>query len=374
MSNQKIFISAGELSGDMHGGNLIRALLQLNNRLDITAIGGDNIKQAGGSLLYHIDETSFMGTAEIIKHLPKIYKIWRNTKKHLKFNRPDLIILIDYPGFNLRLAKYAAKLAIPVVYYISPKIWAWNESRIKKIKKYVDQMLCILPFEEEWYRERDVQAKFVGNPLIDQYQPISSPQPVKQEVKTPKIGLFPGSRAQEIQSLLPGIIEAMRKIRKYYKNFQATVAMAPGYNFSNYRNHTTESWIHWEEGQNKRILEKSDALIMASGTAVLEATILNTPTIVVYKVSPLTYLIGKMLIKVDYISLTNIIAGEEIVPELIQQEANPDHIANELIELLESKSRRKRMKKRMAEITQKLGKKGVAKRTASIINNNYLQK
>lgn len=369
MAGSKIFISAGELSGDLHGNNLVDALLQIDGSLQISAIGGDNMEEAGADLLYHINETSVMGITEVFKLLPRIYQIWRNTKKYIKATRPDLIITIDYPGFNLRLAKFAARQNIPVIYYISPKIWAWHESRIKKIRKYIDEMLCILPFEREWYEKRGVTTTFVGNPLIDRYNAVKSGKAVREPVESPKIGLFPGSRAQEINSLLPEMIATVKNLRNRFSNIAVTIAMAPGFDFRNFQQKYSYSWLQWEEGNNETIMKNSDLLIMASGTAVLEATILNTPAIVAYKVAPFTYWFGRLLVKVDHISLPNIIAGKEVLPELIQNEVQAEKITKKALDILQNPDRNMAIRQELAKITQSLGKKGVAKRAARIIYN-----
>ncbi|HMA61503.1 MAG TPA: lipid-A-disaccharide synthase [bacterium] len=369
MSGSKIFISAGELSGDIHGSNLVEALLKIDNALQINAIGGDNMEKAGASLLHHINETSVMGITEVIKILPRIYRIWRSTKSFIKKTRPDLIITIDYPGFNLRLAKFAAKQNIPVIYYISPKIWAWHESRIKKIRKYVDEMLCILPFEEKWYEKRGVTTTFVGNPLIDRYEPVRTAQTVNKPITNPEIGLLPGSRAQEINSLLPEMIASIKNLKNRYPNIGATVAMAPGFDFTDFQQKYSYPWLNWEEGNNELIMKNSDLLIVASGTAVLEATILNTPSIVIYKVAPFTYWFGRLFVNIDHISLPNIIAGKEVLPELIQNEVQADKISKKALDILNNPDRNVALRQQLAEITQSLGKKGVAERAARIIYN-----
>ena len=374
MATNNIFISAGELSGDIHGGKLVSKLLSIDDSQKITAIGGDNMQQAGASLLYHIRETSFMGISEIFRHLFKIFKIWQKTKRHIKSSRPDLIIAIDYPGFNLRLAKFASKQDIPVIYYISPKIWAWNERRIKKVRKYVNVMLCILPFEEQWYRNRGVAAYFIGNPLIDQYDPVTEPLiSNNQKIENPEIGLFPGSRAQEIENHLPDMIQSIKNIRQTFPAANATIAMVPDFDFSHYRAKYKYDWLNWIQNRNKQIMENSDILIMASGTAVLEATIFNTPAVVVYRVSPFTYWFGRIFVNLDYISLPNIIAGKEVVPELIQNELNPENICREVVAILSSPARRIQMQQNLAYITRQLGDKGVAGRAANIIYNRIKQ-
>ena len=366
MNSKKIFISAGELSGDIHGGDLIHSLTNKQTDIDITAIGGDNMQEAGADLLYHIEETSFMGLVEVVKHLPKIYSIWRTTKKHIQKIQPDLIILIDYPGFNLRLAKFANKHNIPVVYYISPKIWAWKEYRVKTIRKSVDKVISILPFEVEWYRERGVEVEYVGNPLVEQFEPVKEPKK-SNFIHNPQIGLFPGSRNQEVDSLLPTMIKGVQKLKSKYSGLEARIAMAPGVDFKQYRSEYPFPWLEWEQGNNTEIMRESDFLIMCSGTATLEATVLNTPMVVLYKVSPLTYLLGRWLIKVSFISLTNLIADKEIVPELIQYRADSDHIYSVVKDYFQNPDKINQMRKDLAQVTRMLGEEGVSKRAGEVV-------
>ncbi len=228
-----MFISAGELSGDIHAGKVIKHLKVQLPDLHITAIGGDYMADQGAELIYHIRDTSFMGFIEVIKHLPFIKKIWNNTIKHLKQTKPDLILLVDYPGFNLRLAKAASKMGIPCIYYISPTVWAWHKSRVKTIRKYVKKMLCILPFEEDWYKDYNVNATYIGHPLMDKEIPKQDEIPFSETDKI--ISLFPGSRDQEIEKHLDIMIHSSELIHQSHPEIKVAVAMAPDIDFSSYQ-------------------------------------------------------------------------------------------------------------------------------------------
>ena len=360
----KIFFSAGELSGDIHAGELIRELRKIEPELLISAIGGDNMAKAGAELIYHIRETSFMGITEVIKHLPSIRKILKNTIDFVDREKPDLIVTVDYPGFNLRLARAAWKRKIPVVYYISPTVWAWHQSRVKKIKKYTKEMLCILPFEEDWYKNFNVNATYVGNPLMDKYGDIKIENNRK---KSHLIGLFPGSRKQEVEKHLPIMIESIILLRKEFPEYQAAVAEAPGIDFGNYKKQFPCDWLKWETDQNSELMVKSDFLIMSSGTASLEAAIHNTPMVVIYSISAFSFWLIKKLVSISYISLTNLIAGEGGIKELIQDDLTPENIAAEASRILTNQEEEKKMRLFLKNVTEKIGRSGASKRAAQII-------
>jgi len=371
MASKHIFISAGELSGDIHGGNLVAAIRNEQPEISISAVGGDNMSSSGATLLYHIRETSFMGFVEVVRHLPFIYKLWKKTLRHIDQSKPDLVVLIDYPGFNLRLAKAVTKRNIPVIYYISPQVWAWHQSRVKKIKKYTRIVLCILPFEEDWLKNHGVNAHFVGHPLIDQVAKIQTINPVSESIKpvnaTPYIGLFPGSRRQEIQRHLPVMLETVHRLKENYPALHVAVSIAPDIDITAYKKQQNSEWIHWLKNRNHRIMQSANLLIMSSGTATLEASLFLTPLIVIYRLSPISYLMGKMLVKVPFISLANLIANRKGITELIQHEANPDNIVHEANILLSDSEYRAQMIQFLKEVNQQLGKPGTSNRTAEII-------
>jgi len=371
MSSKHIFISAGELSGDIHGGNLIAAIKSKQPTVEISAIGGDNMAAAGAILLYHIRETSFMGFAEIIRHLPLIYRFWKKTLRHIHRSKPDLVVLIDYPGFNLRLAKAMSKRGIPVVYYISPQVWAWHQSRVKKIKKYTRLVLCILPFEESWLKEHGVNAKYLGHPLKDHLESVRSTATTEKIVK-PKdsdilVGLFPGSRQQEVERHLPVMLESVRTLRKDFPGLHAAVAVAPDVNVAAFQSDPDMEWIQWLENQNHAIMQTADLLIMSSGTATLEAALYRTPLIVIYRLSNISYQMGKRLVKVPYISLVNLIAEEPAVAEFIQHDVTVDNILREARRILDDTNYRRQMIAYFDAVNEKLGPPGGSERVADEI-------
>jgi lipid-A-disaccharide synthase len=341
------------------------------NKLTPTAIGGDNIAGAGAELLYHIRETSIMGFAEVAKHLPFIHKLWNNTLRHIDKIKPDLVVVIDYPGFNLRLAKAVSKREIPVIYYISPQVWAWHQSRIKKIKRYTKEVLCILPFEEEWFRKRGVNARFVGHPLLDQIakekSTVLQSTPIRPSSASLVIGLFPGSRLQEVQRHLPVMIESVKKLRDKFPEIVAAVSIAPEIDMSPYRKVYDFEWLYWIGNRNHQLMNESDLLIMSSGTATLEATIFHTPMIVIYRLNSLSHRLGKLLIKVPYITIANLIANKRGVTELIQHDANANTIASEADTILSNPQQREATIQFLKNVTQRLGKPGASERAARII-------
>jgi lipid-A-disaccharide synthase len=378
MSSKKIFISAGELSGDIHGGNLIAAIKKADPEVAVSAIGGDNMSRAGASLLYHIRETSFMGLTEVVKHFPFIRRLWKDTLRHIDQIRPDLVVVIDYPGFNLRLAKAVSKRNIPVIYYISPQVWAWHQSRVKTIKKYISEVLCILPFEEEWFRKHGVNAQFVGHPLLDQLANIEKDSIDTSPIALPGasmiIGLFPGSRKQEIERHLPVMIAAVQILKMKFPKMAVAVSIAPGIDLSGYREKYNFDWLYWIKNSNYQIMRKSDLLIMSSGTATLEATLFQTPMVVIYRLSPLSYYLGRLLVKVPFITIANLIANKKGICELIQHDASPVKIAGQAELILTSKKQRKNSIDFLTDVTHRLGKPGASERAAKIILNHIKEK
>jgi lipid-A-disaccharide synthase len=368
MSIGKIFISAGELSGDLHGGKLIAALKNLNPDISVSAIGGDNMANAGAQLLFHIRETSFMGFTEVVKHLPFIAHLFRRTLQFIDAFQPDVVVLIDYPGFNLRLAKTLTQRNIPVIYYIAPQVWAWHQSRVKKIRRYTREVLCILPFEAPWFEQHGVRATFVGHPLLDQSAP-----PEKTAVDfgngQPLIGLFPGSRRQEVEKHLPLMVSAAQNLHLELPKMCAVVAVASDIDPEIFQKKYRFEWLTWHKNHNRQLMNAADVLIMASGTATLEATIAQKPFVVIYRLSPLSYLLGKRLIKVPFISIANLIAGKKGVEELIQHGANVTNITREVLQILRNRHHADRIRIFLQDVNRQLGEPGASQRAARIILN-----
>ncbi|MBW2599014.1 MAG: lipid-A-disaccharide synthase [Deltaproteobacteria bacterium] len=368
--NLNIMIVAGEASGDLHGANLVRAMHNINPDLCFYGVGGERMKKAGVSLIAHSSEMAVMGITEVLPRLGFILKVRRELKKSLRQSRPALLILIDYPGFNLSLAKFARENGIKVFYYISPKVWAWRKKRIYALEKYVDRMALILPFEEQVYEEVDLDARFVGNPLLDtvkrKYTRGEALKKFGLRENLTTIALLPGSRKGEVTKLLPEMLEMAKILKDRIPAIQFVLPLADT---------LSPDFVHGltdRSGVDFRIIEEnvydvvglSDIAVVASGTATLETAILGVPMIIVYRVSPLTYLIGRVVVNVDNIGLVNIIAGKTVVPELIQGDANPEKMADEVYDILTSGSRMDEMKKDLLDVSKKLGDPGASERTA----------
>lgn len=364
-------IVAGEASGDLHGAHLARALRDRLPSVVLSGMGGTEMAAAGVELLVDISNLAVMGIAEVISRLADIRSAMRTLEQQLEKQRPDLLILIDYPGFNLMMAARAKKLQVPVFYYISPKVWAWGGGRVKKIKRLVDRMAVILPFEEEFYRERGVAVCFVGNPLLDSVKcGMDRSEFLGKHGVDPHctvIGILPGSRKMEVSALLPIFIAAAQRLTGKRK----TVFLIP--------RASTLTVADLDEnglagcGLDYRVIAEDrydlmascDAVMAASGTVTLELAILNVPMVVAYRVSWFTYLIARMLVKVEYFSLVNLVAAAEVVPELLQDEVTPPRVSDEIERLLDN-SQAAHMRQQLAEVVSQLGGPGAAGRTADL--------
>ena len=364
----KVLISAGEPSGDLHGSILIRELKKLK-KVEFYGMGGEKMKEAGCHILYDHTGLSIVGFSEIFSKLNRLREATRILNRFMLEEKPSLLLLIDYPGFNLRLASMAKAKSIPVVYYVSPQVWAWGHWRIKSIEKYVDELICILPFEVDFYRDYAVKATFVGHPLLDLVRPKESRKNFRKKLvlKPGKniIGLLPGSRREEIRRVFPIMMRVKRQLEQLLDCEFILIAF-PGI-MDEVRK------ILKKHGMNVKIVENekyeaikySDILLCTSGTVTLEALILGTPMLILYKVSLISWLIGKFLVKIPYIGLVNIIAGKELAREFIQFDARPEKIVNASLELLKMKNRIKRELKLASKL---LGEKGAAKRAAILVS------
>jgi lipid-A-disaccharide synthase len=365
-------IITGEASGDLHGANLVRAIRRYNNDIYFSGIGGAALKREGVDLFFDITRLSVMGLTEVASKLPAIYFALRTVKKQLKELCPSLLILIDFPGFNLKAAKAARKSGIPVLYYISPKVWAWRQGRIKKIKGLVDHMAVILPFEKEIYLNSGIPATYVGNPLLDNVS--DNDELILENVQSNSlIGLLPGSREKEITRILPVMLETAVLLARENNNIKFIISVAPSIDRVLIENITGgyKEAIDFEiTGKNvNKIFKKVCFILAASGTVTLEAAIAGVPMVVLYKMSLLSYQVAKFLVKVKYISLVNLIAGREVVPELIQDKASPENTANAVLNILKDKDRFVQVKKGLHEVKQLLGESGASDRTAKIALN-----
>jgi lipid-A-disaccharide synthase len=360
------YLIAGERSGDLHGANLIKAIRHQDAEATLRAYGGEQMEAAGAVLVRHYREMAFMGFLEVVKNLG-IRRIMRECQADLLASRPDVLILIDYAGFNLRMARFAKKHGIPVFYYISPKVWAWNQRRALKIKASVDKLFTILPFETEFFAKYDYKVEYVGNPLLDALADFH-PDPAFREEKgigdRPVIALLPGSRHQEITSILPAMLEATRQFPSY-QFVVGTVSNLPESLYdgllANYPGIIRVSDAAYD------LLHIATAALVTSGTATLETALLNIPQVVCYKTTGISYAIAKRLIAVPFISLVNLIADREVVRELIQRDLTPQQIAAELQRILPGERSRETQLAGYAQIQQKMGAPGASERTGRLM-------
>jgi len=355
-NNNSIFIIAGEASGDLHGSNLVKELLIQNPSLKISAWGGDKMQEAGASILKHYRELAFMGFYEVIKNLPTIFRNFGLVKKQILEINPKVIVLIDYPGFNLRLLPWLKKNGFIVVYYIAPQAWAWKENRVKKMAKYIDELLVILPFEEEFFRSRGVKTEFVGHPLLQ------SKVEGKKQKESKQIALLPGSRKQEVEHILPLMLSVQTEVSDY--KFVVAAMSYLGESF--YKGIIGNRNVELVLDNSDEVIANSELALVSSGTATLQTALAEIPQIVCYKSGRLNYELGKRLIKVPFISLVNLIFGREIVKELIQKELNKVNLLGE-IKKLEDINYKQNLISNYRELTSMLGQKNASKRVAEII-------
>ena len=360
----KYYIIAGEASGDLHGSNLIKELKKQDPATTVRCWGGDLMQQAGGDLVKHYKDLAFMGFTEVLMNLRTIFRNLDFCKQDILRYRPDALILIDYPGFNMRIAKWAHQnLPNPrIIYYISPQVWAWKEGRVRQIRETVDKMLVILPFEKAFYKKWNYDVEYVGHPLvevIDRFR--ATPLPALQ-FTNPIIALLPGSRKQEIEKKLPIMLEASR----HFPDYQFVIAQAPGQEPAFY-DHLTAAYpnVGSIRNQTYALLAQARAACVTSGTATLETALFGVPEIVCYKGSTVSYQIARRLIKVKYISLVNLIMDKLVVKELIQDELTPDNLRRELEELLHDDTRRQQLREDYRQLKELLSEGGHASANAA---------
>lgn len=360
----RYYIIAGEASGDLHGSNLIKAIHQKDAAAHIRCWGGDKMQAAGAELVKHYRDLAFMGFVEVLMHLRTILGNIDFCKKDIAAYKPDVLVLIDYPGFNMRIAEWAKQQGIKVVYYISPQVWAWKESRTKKLKRDVDKMLVILPFEVDFYKKWNYEVNYVGHPLI---------QVVEQELQTPAtklsdkpiIALLPGSRAQEIKVKLPIMLDAV----KHYPDYQFIIAQAPSQPDELYTSIIGNQQVQLAKGQTYNLLKQATAALVTSGTATLETALFGVPQVVCYKGNPISYWLAKQLIKVKYISLVNLIMDKPVITELIQADLNEAMLKQELDKILYNKEHISKLKADYAQLWHLLGDSNASENAAEAIVN-----
>ncbi|MCF8066997.1 MAG: lipid-A-disaccharide synthase [Desulfobacterales bacterium] len=368
--NKSVMIVAGEASGDLHGSMLVKEMFQRDNALSFYGVGGKAMKDAGVEILVDAETLSVVGITEVIPKLPTVFRSMRTVKQALKKMRPDLLVLIDYPDFNLRIAPYAKKLGIPVLYYVSPQIWAWRSGRVKKIKKCVDHMAVILPFEADFYRKYDVPVTFIGHPLFDERVFPSREDIESKKDEPPVIGLLPGSRIGELSRHLPIMLDTAGEIASRLGDVKFALSLAPSIKKSFMEElitgHPEASRIEIVSGGAEKVILQSRMVIAVSGTVTLEIGLFGMPMVVIYKVSPISYRIGRALIQVKNISIVNLIAGKTIVPELIQHEANPVNIADEACKIFQDAALLKTLRSELLDVRGALGGPGASGRLAEI--------
>ena len=370
--NKNLLIIAGEVSGDLHGASLITALKSLDNNIQIYGIGGDKMKAAGMNLVHHINQMAFLGFAEIIRHIPFIKKVQRDLIELVKSKEIKTVVLIDYPGFNLSIAKKLKALGINIVYYISPQVWAWGAGRIKKIKKLVNKMLVVFPFEEDIYKKAGVDVEFVGHPLLERindYKFLTKTELYnKFNLNEGKeiLLILPGSRRHEVEKIYPECIKAAEKIAGEF-NLQIVTACSPNIEEDYLRKISGKSNCKIIKSYTYDLMKYAKLGIVKSGTSTLEAGLFELPMVIVYKTSYLTYLIGKKLVKLNNIGMANIIAGENIAAELIQDMADSESIYNECKKILSDDSLLSSIKLKLNGLKKKLGTEGASKRAAECI-------
>lgn len=368
---QHIMIVAGEASGDLHGAHLVRALKQQQPRLEICGVGGSHLKAEGVSLLSNSDELAVVGVFEVVKKLKTVWRVYKQLSRYLSERRPDVLILIDYPEFNLRLARVAHQLGIPIVYYISPQVWAWRSNRVKLIRRLVTKMIVIFPFEQAFYKSYGVDVKWVGHPLVESVKPSQTKDAFCQQhalnPTQPIIGLLPGSRESEVERLLPVMLEAAQRIRSQKPETQFVLPLAASLEQSALFQVSLPLFVRLVRQQTYDAIHAADLVVTASGTATVETAILETPMIITYIVSPLTYWLGRLFINVPFIGMVNLIANKQIAKELIQTQVTSEAIAQEVFTLLQQPEKLENLRQELRMVHQKLGEPGAAERAAAVI-------
>ncbi len=349
----RIFLSAGEPSGDLHGAALARALLQRWPDAELYGLGGDLMKAAGVRLLAHAQQLAVMGFVEVLRHLPFFAGLWRQVKREITSNPPDLVIPIDYPGFNLRLAAFAKSRGIPVLYFIAPQVWAWHRSRMRQLAEHVDRLAVVLPFEAELFKQAGANAEFVGHPLLDLSEATMDRATFASSIgisaDEPILALFPGSRGQELRRHLPLFLKTVEHVKTRAPAVQPVWAAAPGIAEAVY----ADSGMPYTRDTGS-LLAHARAALVKSGTTTLQTALAEVPMVVTYQMHPLSYKLARRLVDVPHIALANLVAGQRVVPELIQKAATPEALAAALLPLIQDTDERKRVVEGLRQVRRKL--------------------
>lgn len=364
----KLAVVAGEASGDLHASEVIRELKKLTP-VETFGIGGDYLQREGMTLLHHAREMGIVGLFNVLRHLPMFRRVFNELIERIEREKPDVVFLVDYPDFNLRVAKRCKELGLRVVYYISPQLWAWRKGRVRHIARYVDRMVVIFPFEETFYRSHDVPVTYVGHPLVEQLTHITKP-PRDPEVL--RIALLPGSRRMEVNSLLPAMLDAIEILRREGidgRRVEASIIQAPTIHREQLQQIVEEKGIDVPiiPNDHGEAVAAADISLSSSGTATLESAVLGTPVVVMYRLSRATYMLAKKLVSLPHFSLVNIVAGREVVPELIQHDVNGPRIASEVRKLV-APGHYEQVCAALADVRAKLGEPGAAARVAAEVH------
>lgn len=369
---KKILIIAGEASGDLHGSNLVKAMKEQDPSLVFYGVGSRNMRDAGVSLLADASEISVVGATEVLTHIGAIYRVYAKLKRFLREERPDLLILIDFPDFNILTGKAARKLGVPILYYISPQVWAWRKGRVNTLAKLVTTMLVVFPFEVDLYRDAGVDVRFVGHPLADVVKSAYTREEARSVLGIARdsrtVALLPGSRKQEITHLLPDMLKAAAILRGRFPDVRFVLPVAPTLANGLVENYIAESGVpvRITDGQVYDVLRASDAAMVTSGTATLETGLMAVPMVIVYRMSSLSYLLGRMFIHVKHIGLVNIVAGRTVVPELIQDDVTPEKIAGAIGTILADQGKHDQVANDLQQVRVLLGEGGASFRAASV--------
>ena len=370
---RRIVIVAGEASGDAHAGRMIAALKSKRPEIAVSGIGGDALRQAGAEIFTDFRELAVMGLVEVLKRYRAIKAIFNDLVERLSRDKPDLLILVDYPGFNLKLAKQAHKLGIPVLYYISPKVWAWRPGRIKTIRRYVDHMAALFPFEQSLYQDAAVPVTCVGHPLVDAVKSDLTPEQAKTQFGLDPqhrvLGLFPGSRRSEVENLLPIMLQAAEKIQQRHFDLEVVLPLAPGLDTDLIEPLLKQSNARVQviSADFYDVVRSCDAIVAASGTVTLEIALMGVPHLITYRVAPMSYRILKRLVKIPYVGLCNIVTGDNIVTELLQDAVTVENLDRELTLLLTQPEAQSRAQMIRQQVLAALGPSGGADNAADVV-------
>ncbi len=363
-SSGRIFVSAGEASGDLHTANLIRELQKAGN-YELEGFGGERMANVGVRIHYDLPKMALIGFVEVAKHLPTVFKLLRFVRRHWSKNRPDAVLLTDFPGLHLRMAKIAAEMGIPVIYYISPQLWAWHESRVEQIRNLIRRMIVILPFEVEFYARHEIEVFYAGHPLLDHVPPKCEKQ---LDTSNVRIGLLPGSRPGEIKKILPVMRDAAVQLHNRYPDYEFILPLAATLDMQILERFALPSWIQVIRDEDYSARQNLNLAWTASGTATIENAILDIPMAILYRSNALNIFLARRLIRIPYIGLANLIAGQGVCPEFLQEQCRVDALLGWTEEFLLSPERQQSMREGLARIRDRLGQPGASQRAANEVH------